>query len=152
MVHTLLWIFMSPMLTECFLFFRLLWLYQQNSMVGDLPLEHICLHPYSLLWILTLAVVPLLILPVLTVMLRTLLLMNFPYHFPSRIMWHFCIVTSCNTPTSSLIGDFILKIGTATFWTYTCVPHEVYWYLIQRTFSVHCNQISPWNLFPTNAF
>ena len=54
------------------------------------------------------------------------MLINFPHHFPSMILWIYCIVTVYHTSTSSLLAGAILRIGTATIRLTTCVPREVH--------------------------
>ena len=80
------------------------------------------------------------------------MLMNYPRHFSSMIMWLCCIVTACHTPKSPLLVGAILKIGTEIVRLATCVPHEVHWPLIQIISAAHCNMTVLWILIPSNNF
>ena len=99
------------------------------------------LHPYYLLWIAPLAGGPLLLLPILSLMLSTLLLMNSSHIFPYTILCLSCIMTVWHTSISCLMDSTLLQIGTATTRLVTCVPRGVYLNPIRIFFSVHYNHI-----------
>ena len=100
------------------------------------------LHPYYLLRIKPLTGGLLLLSPMLSVLLITILLMHYPHHFPSTFLVLCCIAIEYHTPTSSFLGGDILLIGTAKFSIITGVLRGVHWPLIQRFFAVHCNRIA----------
>ena len=72
-----------------------------------------------------------LLLPIMSVLPRARLLMHYLHYFTSIIMWICCITKVYLTPTSSLLADAILRIGTATIRLATCMQHEVHWPLIR---------------------
>ena len=60
------------------------------------------------------------------VLQRELLLMHYLRHFSSTIIWIFCIVKACHTPTPPLLFGAILRILTETARLAICVPREVH--------------------------
>ena len=82
-------------------------------------------------------------LPMMSVLPRTILLINFPHNSPSTILWFLNIATSYHTPTSSVMAGTISRIGNATIWISTCVPCELHKPLTKRIFAVHYNLTVP---------
>ena len=81
-----------------------------------------------------------------------LLLMNYPHHCPSVILWLCCNATAYCNPTLSSLSVDILLIGIITIWLVTCVPREVHYPMIQRIFGLQYNLTVPWILIPTRTF
>ena len=94
--------------------------------MGDLPLEQVYLHPYSIFLIQPLAGGPIFLLPLVSLLTMTFLLMNYPHHCPSMILWLYCNETAYHTPTSFLLAGAILQIFIAKNRLANCVPREVH--------------------------
>ena len=97
------------------------------------------MHPYYLFWISLMVGGPFLLLPVLIVLLSTIILMHFPHHFTSNIMYTCCIVTACHTTILSLLYNSILQLGDDIVRLDTFVPHDIHWPIIKIICTVHCN-------------
>ena len=78
--------------------------------------------------------------------------MHSPHHYLYTILWFFCILKLCCTPTPYFLDGDILKIGTATFWLTTCVLRGVHWPMIQIFVSFSLQSDITVNCAPHNYF
>ena len=82
---SLIYIFMCPMLPECYMFFPDLWGRRKISMMEYVPLKYFCLQTYHILLIGPLASDLFNFLPVLGVPTRITLLVHFHIIFPPQV-------------------------------------------------------------------